>query len=264
VLGSITDEVERRLNALEIPFSRDGIDPYGLSRSHMRFVMNSLGVIYRYYFRTTAHGIGNIPKRGRAMLVCNHAGGIATDGAMIIAAAFFELDPPRLAQGMADKFIAQLPFGSHLSVRMGQLTGLPEHALRLLSDERLLMVFPEGVRGTAKLFSERHSLVEFGTGFMRLALQTRTPILPVAYLGGGEAVPTIMNLKRLGTLIGAPYLPVTPYLLPMPLPVHTSIHFGEPMLIDGDGTEEDATIIAKVLQVKEEIARLIDAGARTS
>ena len=58
--------------------------------------------------------------------------------------------------------------------------GLPEHAVRLLEDDRLLLVFPEGARGTAKLFKDRNSLVRFGTGFMRLALQTGTPIVPTA------------------------------------------------------------------------------------
>jgi len=256
--------VELRLDSLEIPFNRDGLDPYGLSRAHLHFVMTTLGWIYRHYFRCKVHGIDNIPKSGRAMLVGNHAGGIATDGAMILAAAFFELQPPRLAQGMADKFIARLPFGSHLSGRIGQLTGLPEHAVRLLSDDRLLMVFPEGTRGTAKLYSERHTLVPFGTGFMRLALQTGTPIIPVAYLGGGDAVPTVMNLQRLGRLVGAPYLPITPYLLPIPLPVSTSIHFGDPMRFDGDGSEEDTAILAKVGELKERIAALIEEGRKSA
>src|SRR4029077_13360162 len=98
---------------------------------------------------------------------------------------------PRLAQGMLEKFINRVPFASLWSNRCGQFTGLPEHAVRLLEDDRLLMVFPEGARGTAKLYKERHSLVQFGTGFMRLSLRTKTPIVPFGFIGGGEAVPTV-------------------------------------------------------------------------
>src|SRR4030095_7790311 len=122
--------------------------------------------------------------------------------------------PPRLAQGMAEKFLNQFPVASLWTSRTGQFTGLPEHAIRLLEDERLLMVFPEGARGTAKLYKQRHSLVEFGTGFIRLALKTGTPIVPLGFAGGGEAFPTVVNSYALGRLMGVPYLPVTPYLLP--------------------------------------------------
>src|SRR5205823_1078265 len=106
---------------------------------------------------------------------------------------------------------------------------LPEHAIRLLEDDRLLLVFPEGARGTAKLYRERYSLVGFGTGFMRLALQTRTPIVPFAFLGGGEAIPTITNSYALGKLFGAPYVPVTPYLVAVPLPVRLEIRYAPAM-----------------------------------
>src|SRR5690606_29758549 len=128
-------------------------------------------------------GSDNVRSRGRGMLVANHSGGYAIDATMLAAACFFELEPPRLAHGMMDRFINRLPFVSEWASRMGQVTGLPQHARRLLSDDRLLMVFPEGTRGTAKLFSERHQLVRFGSGFVRLAMETGTPIIPTAVLG---------------------------------------------------------------------------------
>ena len=146
-----------------------------------------------------SHGIEHVPKRGRVMLVGNHSGGVALDGAMVVASMFFEMEPPRLAQGMAEKFLNKVPFASQFANRCGHLTGLPEHAERLLEDERMLMVFPEGARGTAKLYKERYSLVHFGTGFVRLAMKTKTPIVPFAFLGGGEAIPTISNACRSGS-----------------------------------------------------------------
>jgi 1-acyl-sn-glycerol-3-phosphate acyltransferase len=179
---------------------------------------------------------------------------------MLMAACFFELEPPRLAQGMAEKFINRLPFASKWSNKTGHVTGLPEHAARLLREERLLMVFPEGVRGTAKLYRERYSLVRFGTGFLRLALETNTPIVPAAIVGGGEAVPTVANLHWLGKILGTPYVPLTPYLVPLPLPVRLSIHFGEPLSFGASGNESDAVIEAHVERVKTAIATLLDMG----
>jgi 1-acyl-sn-glycerol-3-phosphate acyltransferase len=124
------------------------------------------------------------------------------------------------------------------------------------------MVFPEGARGTAKLYRERDSLVEFGTGFMRLALKTRTPIVPFAFLGGGEAVPTITNAVGLGRMLGVPYIPVTPYVLALPLPVRLQVYYGEPMHFEGTGNEEDHTIARYVDQVKERIADMIAKGRK--
>jgi 1-acyl-sn-glycerol-3-phosphate acyltransferase len=197
------------------------------------------------------------------MLVGNHSGGVAIDGAMVIASMFFELDPPRLAQGMVEKFIEHLPFAGMWAARTGQFTGLPEHALRLLEDDRLLMVFPEGARGTAKLFSERYSLVDFGTGFLRLAMRTRTPIVPFGFVGGGNAVPTVFNAYKLGRALGAPYVPVTPYLLPVPLPVNMSVHYGEPLVFEGSGDEDDEVILARVDKVKRTVAQLMATGLRS-
>jgi 1-acyl-sn-glycerol-3-phosphate acyltransferase len=258
----VSDAVRERVDRLEIPWNRHGVDPYGTSKNDVARMFSVLGWFYRRYFDVTVHGIEHLPPRGRVMLVGNHSGGVALDAMMVIAASFFELDPPRLAQGMAEKFLGQLPFSSFLTARAGHLTGLPEHAIRLLEDERLLLVFPEGARGTAKLYGDRNTLVRFGSGFMRLALEAKAPIVPFAFLGGGEAIPTVVNLVRLGRRLGVPYLPVTPWLVPLPRPVPLEIYFGEPLRFPGTGNEEDDVIDAWVDEVKGRIGGMIDSGAR--
>jgi 1-acyl-sn-glycerol-3-phosphate acyltransferase len=161
---------------------------------------------------------------------------------------------------MVEKFLNKVPFMSLLSNKTGQFTGLPEHAIRLLEDDRLLMVFPEGARGTAKLYKERYSLVRFGTGFVRLAMRTKSPIIPFAFLGGGAAVPTIYNSVALGKLFGAPYVPITPYGLAVPLPVKLEVEYGEPMVFEGTGAESDEIIGGYVEQVRTRIAEMMEAG----
>lgn len=259
---SLLEEIDERIDRLEIPWSRYGVDPYGISKKHLKVVFAMLGAAYKDYFRVKSYGIENVPKRGRGMLVGNHSGGVAIDGMMVIASMFFDMNPPRLAQGMVEKFLNRIPIAALWSSRVGQFTGLPEHCIHFLKDERLLMVFPEGARGTAKLYWERTSLVHFGSGFVRLAMQTKTPIVPFAFIGGGDAFPTVFNAKALGRLVGAPYLPITAYLLPVPLPVPLAVHYGEPIIVEGTGNEDDTTIEHKVEEVKARIAELIEHGER--
>lgn len=260
----IDPEVAERVDRIEIPWSAAGVDPYGVDRVTLGRFMTALRWLYRSYFRVRVSGKEHIPPRGRAMLVGNHSGGVAIDGAMVVASCLLELEPPRLAQGMAEKFIEHMPFGGTIAARCGQFTGLPENALRLLEDDRLLMVFPEGARGTAKLFHERDSLVEFGTGFVRLALQTGAPIIPFGVVGAGDALPTVYNAYGLGRAFGVPYLPFTPWLLPVPVPARISIHYGEPLHLSGTGREDDEVVSGYVQEVKDRIAGLIEYGRRST
>ncbi len=258
----IDKEVKSRIDRLELPFNLLGVDPYGVSKWHLRHGMTGLAAAYRWYFSVETRGIEHVPPRGRAMLVGNHSGGVAIDGAMVLASCLLEMDPPRLAQGMAEKFLNRLPFMSLWMARTGQFTGLPEHAERLLQEDRLLMVFPEGARGTAKLFKERNSLVDFGSGFVRLALKTKSPIIPFAVLGGGEAFPTVVNAYKLGRLLGVPYIPIVAYGLPLPIPAKIQIEYGPPMVFSGTGNEDDEIVFGYVDKVKEAIAGMLAAGAK--
>lgn len=256
----IDAEVARRVRSLDLHFDEHGVDPYGVTQRDLSWFFTFLSRMYKYYFRVEAQGVENVPSTGRAMLIGNHSGGIAIDGLMVIASMFIEKNPPRLAQGMVEKFISTVPFAGMWASRTGQFTGLPEHAVRLLQDDRLLMVFPEGAKGTAKLFPERYSLVDFGTGFMRLALQTKTPIVPFGFVGGGDAVPTVHNAYQLGKILGVPYVPITPYGVAFPLPKQLRVHYGEPMVFEGTGREDDDVILGYVQRVKARIAALIEEG----
>jgi 1-acyl-sn-glycerol-3-phosphate acyltransferase len=124
------------------------------------------------------------------------------------------------------------------------------------------MVFPEGARGTAKLYHERNTLVRFGTGFVRLAMQTGAPIIPFGFVGGGEAVPTVLNLYKIGRIMGVPYIPVTPYLVPIPKPVAMRVEFGAPLRFEGTGAEDDEVIFEHVERVMDKISVLIERGAK--
>ncbi|HEV3191660.1 MAG TPA: lysophospholipid acyltransferase family protein [Polyangiaceae bacterium] len=258
----INQQVREAIDGLELPFNALGVDPYGVSKRHLRIALGLLAIVHRYYFSVRTSGIENIPPRGRAMLVGNHSGGIPIDAAMVITTCLLEMSPPRLAQGMVEKFLYRFPFLGQLASRTGQFPGLPENAERLLEDERLLLVFPEGARGTAKLFRQRYSLVDFGSGFLRLALKTHAPIVPFVVLGASEAFPTIANAYTLGRAFGVPYIPVPAYGLPVALPARIEVKYGAPLLFEGTGNENDEVVHGHVGKVKDVIAQMLVAGAR--
>ena len=150
--------------------------------------------------------------------------------------------------------------------RVGSVVGTPENCTQLLDQDEVIMAFPEGQRGFVKKFSQRYQLQRFGLGFMRLALETDTPILPVGIVGAEEQSPGLANVKSLGRLVGSPAFPITP-LFPwlglagfLPLPVKFRIHFGEPIRFEGDPTEDDTSIEKKVEVVKSDIRGLIAEG----
>jgi len=248
------------VDRLELPFNELGLDPYGIRKEDLAWSFTGLRFFYEKYFRVSVQGIEHVPARGRAMLVGNHSGGWAVDGMMVTACCFFEMEPPRLVQSMADKFMNRMPFLSALTSRTGNFVGLPENAQHLLENDRLVLVFPEGARGTAKLYWERNSLLEFGSGFVRLAMKTDTPIVPFSFVGGGDAIPTIMNLYRLGRKLGVPYVPVTPYGFALPRPVPLEVYFGEPVRFEGTGEEEDSVVFGHVETVRRRIRELLDYG----
>jgi 1-acyl-sn-glycerol-3-phosphate acyltransferase len=256
----IHSSVQERLNDFDLDFNVYGYDPVGIFREHLGVFYSMLGFFYKQYFRVETTGLEHIPPTGRAMLIGNHSGSVPADGGMVMASLFFDLNPPRYIHGMVEKFAQTLPFLSSWFSRIGQFTGLPEHATRMLQDDRLLMAFPEGVRGVGKLYKDKYKLVRFGTGFMRIALKTRTPIVPFAYVGGEEAFPAVYHAKTLAKLAGVPYWPVPPYVLPVPLPVPCRIHYGEPILFEGNGRESDHVIEGYVQEVRARIAELISQG----
>ncbi|MGB5811413.1 MAG: lysophospholipid acyltransferase family protein [Polyangiales bacterium] len=259
---SFFDDEQVRLNVDRLPIEFDdyGFDRFGLSKKTLVRAYSPMAYFYRHYLKVTAFGMGNVPPKGRALIVSNHSGGIGADAAMILTSLILNDEAPRLGQGMADFFLTRSPFTSLALTRLGHLTGLPEHGEQLLEDERLVVVFPEGARGAGKLYKDRYKLVRFGTGFVRLALKMRTPIIPCAFIGGEEAFPQLFHIDWLAKLVNGPFVPVAPQLVLFPLPVACQVYYGPPMHFEGDGSESDQVIDMYVDRVRESMERLISAG----
>jgi 1-acyl-sn-glycerol-3-phosphate acyltransferase len=106
--------------------------------------------------------------------------------------------------------------------------------------------------------------MRFGTGFVRLALQTQSPLVPVAVVGGEEQAPSLYDFRPLAKLLGFPYFPITPFFPwlglvgGMPLPVKYRIEFGEPIRLEGQGDESDAFIARHVETLRAALRSLLD------
>jgi 1-acyl-sn-glycerol-3-phosphate acyltransferase len=261
----LSAEIADRLRKVPTRVNEFGFDDYGMEIASVRRSVLPAALLYRWYFRAETFGIERLPA-GRMLLIANHAGQLPFDAMMLGVATLLDAEPPRIARGMGEYWIPQLPFVNWLATRSGQLVGTPENCAQLLEAGECVMVFPEGVRGMNKTFDQRYQLQRFGTGFMRLALETGAPIVPVGIVGSEEQQPGLANLRRLGRALGMPAFPVTatfPWLGPLgllPLPVRYRLHFGEPMRFEGDPSDEDAVIDAKVEQVRAAIGALLEHG----
>ena len=259
--------IDDHLSQIPNKLNEYGYDAYGMNPVWMRRVLLPFALLYRYYFRVEVSDIDRLPE-GRVLVIANHAGQLPFDGAMLGLALLMEASPPRIARSMGEYWIPQLPWVSVLAARTGTLVGTPENCIHMLENGECVVAFPEGVRGMNKLFSQRYQLQRFGKGFMRLALGTDTPVVPVAIVGSEEQQPCLFNLAGLARALGMPALPITPtfpLLGPLgllPLPVKYRIYFGEPIRFEGDASDEDAVIEAKVDEVKAKIAGMLAQGLR--
>ena len=260
--GFISDpELDHRLDRLKVTLGPYGVDPFGFDPAYMRHLIAPMAWLYRHYFRCETFGLAHVPP-GRCLLVANHSGQLPYDGMMLGMALFLDRDPPRFLRSMVERFVPSTPFVSAALARCGQILGTPENCRRLLDAEEAILVFPEGVAGLNKTWKRRYALQRFGRGFMRLAIEQRTPIVPVAVVGAEEQAPSVLNLPRLGKMFGLPAFPITcaPLFGLLPLPSRYRLYFGAPLHFDDDAQASDEGIGQKVALVHQTIQTMLNAG----
>ena len=187
-----------RVSARTGPIDRWGRDPAAGPRGGF------FEAICRSWFRVEWEGLENVPKKGGALLVSNHAGMMPVDGGIIQAGIEHELG--RSVYMLAHHGFFRFPFVGRALNGIGAVVAHPDNADRLLrEDGRLVLVFPEGEKGPIKPRSERHRLQRFGRGgFVETAMRAGVPIVPIALMGTEDTTPVVANLE-----IGGRNLPIT-------------------------------------------------------
>jgi 1-acyl-sn-glycerol-3-phosphate acyltransferase len=212
---------------------------------------------YRYWFRADVEGVENVPSSGGALLVSNHSGALPPDATMIAKSIKEEHPRPRPLNITVEHFFKGYPGFSMLLPKIGCVAAHPANVHRLLYDEQqLVLVFPEGRKGTEKLYKDRYKLRRFGRGgFVEAAMRAQAPIVPVCVVGAEEAAPIFAQLTPLKKLTGLLYAPLTPMfphfgLLGMLgyLPAKFRVRFLDPIYFDRPGSEADKSLVQTVAQ----------------
>jgi 1-acyl-sn-glycerol-3-phosphate acyltransferase len=250
-----------------IPAAEPGrqLDDWGRSQRVFDAFEPLLDFYYRHWFRVETEGVENVPDDDGALLVSNHAGALPPDAPMIMQAIRHEHPSPRPLHMLGEHWFKGYPGVSMLVNKLGLVAAHPANAQRLLHDEgRLVLVFPEGQKGSRKLFWQRYRLRRFGRGgFVRTAMRAGVPIVPIAVLGAEEAMPIFAHVPQLQRLTGLIYFPVN-HAFPqfglaaalMYMPAKFKIRFLEP--IDLSGYEpDDAEDLALVQGIAEEVRATI-------
>jgi 1-acyl-sn-glycerol-3-phosphate acyltransferase len=242
-------------------------DEWGLDWEFLEAVRPFFDFLYKFYWRVQTTGIEHIPDYERALLVSNHSGQLPWDGSMIMMAVLNEHPAQRLVRNLYANWFPTLPFLSAMFVKMGQAMASVENGTRLLEQEELVGVFPEGYKGVGKLYKDRYKLARFGRGgFVKMALKTQAPIIPVSVVGAEETYIAIAQSNLMSRLTGFPYFPISlrfPWLGLLgviPLPSRWYIDFGEPIPMDSyepDAAENLVVVSQLADQVRNVVQEMI-------
>ena len=241
------------------------VDDFGFDPQWTESFLTVFKILYRDYWRVETTGIEHVPAAGRALLVANHAGVLPWDGTMIKTAMFVEHPQPRHVRALVASLFMGMPVLSWFLRRTGQTVGHPDDTRRLLERDELVLVFPEGVKGTGKPFKDRYRLRRFGRGgFVATAIRAGAPIIPVSIVGSEEIYPMVADLAPVAKAFGLPYLPVTPFfpwlgpLGLLPLPSKWRIQFHPPMHVETyspEAADDRNLVMALADDVRETIQK---------
>lgn len=258
----------RRVGEIGMFWNSADVGPFGFDPRFWSRVKPVFEFLFKHYWRVELTGEENIPDSDRALLVANHSGSLPWDGIMLRLAIEKCLPSKRAVRFLVEDFIFHFPFLGTFVNRVGGVRACQDNATRLLNQGHLVGVFPEGVKGIGKLYNQRYKLQRFGRGgFVRLALRTSSPIVPVAIVGAEEAYPMLSRMKWLARPMDLPYFPMTPtfpWLGPLgllPLPSKWLIAFGRPIHLqkpDLDSDDYEAVIMEMVEKVRSSIQEMVD------
>ncbi len=242
------------------------LDDWGRSQRVFDLMEPLLDFYYRYWFRVEQSGVENVPSEGGALLVSNHSGALPPDAPMLLQAIRHEHPHPRPVYMLGEHWFKGYPGVGMVTNKLGLVAAHTANAQRLLRDEgRLALVFPEGQKGSRKLYWQRYRLRRFGRGgFVRTAIKAGVPIVPVAVVGAEEAMPIFAHVPLLQRLTGLIYFPIN-HAFPhfglaaalMYLPAKFKIRFLEPVDLSGYGPD-DADDLALVQTLAEDVRGRIE------
>lgn len=196
------------------------IEEYGFDLGAYAGMERFLRFLYKIWFRVQIAGLENIPNSGSAVLFGNHSGTIPIDACVLYDGIINHHPDPRRLRFLVTKFLMTPKFPGKFLRGLGCIPPDYEIATALLRKGELVLFYPEGEAGTGKLYKDRYKLVDFHAGFVRAAIETGSPLVPIVTIGGDEIYPMLANLKPLAKFLRFPYFPITPFFPWLPFPLN--------------------------------------------
>jgi len=218
------------------------------------------------YFRPQVIGTQHLP-RGRGLIVGCHSGVIPYDAACTLVAIHEATG--RFARAIGDNLFGRLAVVEEFLRRQGALVGRPDVLDAALHAGNLVLLFPGGARDMERPYAtQRYQVLPHRGfapgrgGYVKIALRTDTPIIPLAVVGAEEAHVMLANVPFVARLIGVPLFPIV--LSPWPLPAKLYIRFGKPIRLRGTpGDADDQRRVDRLNEmVRLKVQALIDDTVR--
>jgi 1-acyl-sn-glycerol-3-phosphate acyltransferase len=233
-----------------------------------------------YWFRMDVSGWERIPEPP-ALVVGIHSGAPFPWDAWALGIQWWRhYGRDRPLHGTAHDALMAFPVIGAYFRKMGVLPAAPDSITTTLAAGRDVVLYPGGERDSLREWTKRDEAHLGGRmGFVRLAIDTGVPILPVATVGGPDAMPVVASGRRVAKLLRldrvarlkmfpvalqAPW-GISPALLPeIPFPTKIRAAFQEPIEVARDQARGDDReyVQAKYEEVRRSIQRGMDTLAR--
>lgn len=241
----------------------------------IRAHLDKLAFFFEHYHRASVDGLEHIP-RGRALLVGNHSGGTMSPDMFALMLAWWRHSGVEVpAYGLAHDLGFQVPGLGWLMRKVGAVKASQANAVELLRRDAKVLVYPGGDIDAFRPWSRRNEIV-FGerVGFIRVALRTGSPIVPVVAAGShdalriltdGRAIAHGLGLKRFARIEVFPIALCLPWGLSFgpnlywPIPVRVRVRVLSPMTWPSLGPE-DANDEAVVQRCRDEVLERMQAA----
>jgi 1-acyl-sn-glycerol-3-phosphate acyltransferase len=250
------NSIQDYVNVFPNRVGSQGFDAWGFNIKNMKNNMRLTKYMYEDFYKVETVGLENIPKEGRCLIIPNHSGQLPFDGMLVGYSLLTNPNGARAPKAMVERFLPTVPFIGNWLSSVGAVIGDPINCERMLDNEEAIIVFPEGVRGSNKLYKQRYQLQRFGSGFVHLAMNNNAPIIPVGIVGMEETIRSYADLKPLAKLLG---MPVLPLVVPFIFPSKVFIYFGKPIYFKND-VHKESDIKERVDIVKAAIDDLLQQG----
>src|SRR4051812_24165120 len=158
--------------------------------------------LMNYWFRMEIEGWERIPEPP-VLLVGIHSGAPFVWDAWTIGVQWWRrFGDERPLHGTAHDALMALPLVGDYFRRMGVLPAARDSMSSALAAGHDVALWPGGERDSLRPWVKRDEAVLAGrTGFIRLAIATGVPIVPIATVGGPDAMPVVASGRRLAKLL---------------------------------------------------------------